>query len=325
MRISVYLHAIKENEKQGLFDYFYNLKKNNKLNEKWYKLEECINTLSKFASDDNGNSIERNIFHYIGFLILNDIMNINSIYKLWNEITRNDLFSNKLLEAIKDNISSLVNGKDISDYIDDLNFNDDKEKKIIFKILVLFNIDRLLKNKGSIEYFKFNRFQLEEWSLEHIYAQNSKSIKEYIDKDNKEEVIKWLEEVIKYIEDTSLTKEIENTINKLNKKSIKNLDNFYILLENIDNNFKDTDSLNYIGNLCLLDKVSNRIIGNNIFSIKRKDIEELGNQGKLIPIATKEVFNKIFSKNIKHKDLFTKEDREDYMNAIIEVLKGYIK
>ena len=325
LRVGVYLDAIKENEKHGLFDYFYNLKKNNKLNDEWNKLEECINTLSKFASDDNGDSIERNIFHYIGFLILNDIMNINSIYNIWNKSTQNDSFSNSLLEEIKNNISSLVRGKDMSDYIDDLNFNDDKDKKIIFKILVLFNIDRLLKDKGSIEYFKFNRFQLEEWSLEHIYAQNSKSIKEYVNKDSKQEVIKWLEEVIKYIEDDSLNKEIENTINKLNKKSIKNLDNFDILLENIDNNFKDTDSLNDIGNLCLLDKDSNSKIGNNIFSIKRIDIEKLGNKGKLIPIATKEVFNKIFSKNIKHKDLFTKEDREDYMNAIIEVLKNYIK
>lgn len=323
LRVGVYLDAIKENEKQGLFDYFYNLKKNNKLNDEWNKLEECINTLSKFASDDNGDSIERNIFHYIGFLILNDVMNINSIYKLWNETTQNNLFLNKLLEEIKNNITLLVNGKDILDYIDNLNFKD--HKKIIFKILVLFNIDRLLKDKGSIEYFKFNRFQLEEWSLEHIYAQNSKSIKEYIDKNSKEEIIKWLEEVIKYIEDTSLTKEIENAINKLNVKSINNIDNFNNLLDNIDNNFKYTNSLNGIGNLCLLDKASNSRIGNNIFSIKRKDIEELGNKGKLIPIATKEVFNKQFSKRNKNKDLFTKEDREDYMNAIIEVLKNYIK
>lgn len=323
LRVGVYLDAIKENEKQGLFDYFYNLKKNNKLNDEWNKLEECINTLSKFASDDNGNSIERNIFHYIGFLILNDVMNINSIYKLWNETTQNNLFLNKLLEEINNNITLLVNGKDILDYIDNLNFKD--HKKIIFKILVLFNIDRLLKDKGSIEYFKFNRFQLEEWSLEHIYAQNSKSIKEYIDKNSKEEIIKWLEEVIKYIEDTSLTKEIENAINKLNVKSINNIDNFNNLLDNIDNNFKYTNSLNGIGNLCLLDKVSNSRIGNNIFSIKRKDIEELGNKGKLIPIATKEVFNKQFSKRNKNKDLFTKEDREDYMNDIIEVLKNYIK
>ena len=323
LRVGVYLDAIKENEKQGLFDYFYNLKKNNKLNDEWNKLEECINTLSKFASDDNGNSIERNIFHYIGFLILNDVMNINSIYKLWNETTQNNLFLNKLLEEIKNNITLLVNGKDILEYIDNLNFKD--HKKIIFKILVLFNIDRLLKDKGSIEYFKFNRFQLEEWSLEHIYAQNSKSIKEYIDKNIKEEIIKWLEEVIKYIEDTSLTKEIENAINKLNVKSINNIDNFNNLLDNIDNNFKYTNSLNGIGNLCLLDKASNSRIGNNIFSIKRKDIEELGNKGKLIPIATKEVFNKQFSKRNKNKDLFTKEDREDYMNDIIEVLKNYIK
>ena len=48
-------------------------------------------------------------------------------------------------------------------------------------------------------------------------------------------------------------------------------------------------------------------------------------KASLIPIATKEVFNKQFSKKNKNKDLFTKEDREDYKNAVIEVLKNYIK
>lgn len=153
LRISVYLHAIaiKENEKSNLFNYFYKLKRNNKLNNEWDKLEECINTLSKFASNNGEISIQRNIFHYIGFLILNDIMSIDSIYKLWNECLDNRLYSELLLGKIKNDISSIINGKDISDYIDDLNFNDDKEKKIIFKILVLFNIDRLLKDKGSRE------------------------------------------------------------------------------------------------------------------------------------------------------------------------------
>lgn len=333
LRIKVYLHAITDkaiggNNKNELFNYFHGKKKKKQLNNEWNKLEKCINTLSKFSSDENGSSIERNIFHYIGFLILNDIENINSIYKLWDKFQDNKSFSNSLLEKIKDNISKPINGGDLSDYIEKLSFDDDK--KIIFKILVLFNIDILLKDKGSIEYFKFNRFQLEDWSLEHIYAQNSKSISLLLKENKKEEIKNWLTEVNKYIEDAKLKRRIEEVIENIQKKSIKNDKNFKEiiddnnLLNDIDKDFEDNDSLQGIGNLCLLDRDSNSKIGNNIFSIKRKKIEERGKQGKLIPIATKQVFDKHFSKNTTHKDLFTKEDREDYMNKIIETLKDYI-
>ncbi len=352
LRIKVYLHAItdkaiRENSKNELFNYFHGKKKNNqlKLNKEWDKLEKCINTLSKFA-DDNGNNIERNIFHYIGFLILNNIMDINSIYKLWSKFQQSDLFSKALLEEIKKDISSIKNGGDLSTYINELDFNNEKDKKEIFKILVLFNIDILLKDKGAIEYFKFNRFQLEDWSLEHIYAQNSKSISSLLKKDKKdnednskdnkkEKIIKWLEEVNEYIEEDEenkdLTKRIKAAIENIKTKTIKNKIEFNEilnennLLDDIDDNFNHNKSLQGIGNLCLLDKASNSSFGNDIFSIKKKKIEELIDKNeKFIPIATKQVFNKDFSNKSTHKDLFTKEDRDDYMNKIIESIKDYI-
>ena len=351
LRIKVYLHAITDEiikEKNRLFNYFHDKKKDNQLDKEWDKLEKCINTLSKFA-DDNGNNIERNIFHYIGFLILNNIMDINSIYKLWSKFQQSDLFSEALLEEIRNHISSIKNGGDLSTYINELDFNNEKDKKEIFKILVLFNIDILLKDKGAIEYFKFNRFQLEDWSLEHIYAQNSKSISSLLKKDKKdnkdnskenkkEEIIKWLEEVNEYIEEDEenkdLTKRIKAAIENIKTKKIKNdegfdkiiNDNDNNLLNDIDENFENNNSLQGIGNLCLLDRDSNSKIGNKIFSIKRKEIEKLGNEGKLIPIATKQVFNKHFTdpKKNTHKDLFMEEDRNDYMNKIIEYIKDYI-
>lgn len=83
--------------------------------------------------------------------------------------------------------------------------------------------------------------------------------------------------------------------------------------------------MNGIGNLCLLDKQSNIRIGNKIFSKKRKDIEELAQKGKLIPICTKLVFEKFFSNNVINKDYFLKEDREDYVKAIIEKLQIFFK
>lgn len=349
LRIKVYLNAITDEIIKGknrLFNYFHGKKKNNQLNEEWDKLRKCMSSLQGFASR-GGDDIERDIFHYIGFLILNDIK-INDIYKIWNSCENNKLsFSEKLLENIKEHISTLIDSKKVSNYIKKLRFknteedNDKKEnKKEIFKILVLFNIDILLKDKSSKNYFDFNRFQLEEASLEHIHAQNSKSIISILQKDKKdnnkkEEIIKWLEEINKYIEEDEenkdLTKRIKDTIEDIKTKTIKNKIEFNEilnennLLDDIDDNFNHNKSLQGIGNLCLLDKASNSSFGNDIFSIKKKKIEELIDKNeKFIPIATKQVFNKDFSNKSTHKDLFTKEDRDDYMNKIIESIKDYI-
>ncbi len=170
LRIRVYLEAIMNNKNDSIFEYFYKLYKENKLKETWENLENCIDTLNSFSSNQNGIGEERNIFHYIGFLILNNIMDINDIYERWTEDQNKINFALSLKKSIEDNISLFksIKDNDFEEALQELNFNNKNHKKIIYKILVLFNIAYLLKDKGSHKYFEFNRFQLEKWSLEHI-------------------------------------------------------------------------------------------------------------------------------------------------------------
>ncbi|WP_370525119.1 hypothetical protein [Helicobacter winghamensis] len=113
---------------------------------------------------------------------------------------------------------------------------------------MLFNLEYLICDEGSNEYFKFNRFVLEQWSLEHIYAQNSKSIKESIESKNNDDIIKWLEQVLLHIDenDTLLKQEIEQSKEKGEFKEE--------LFDKINESFKNNETLHRIQNLTLLDK-----------------------------------------------------------------------
>ena len=311
LRIDVYLKAIVPYSKEEyyLFDYFYKSYRDGTLNDRWEELEKSINTLSGFAGGKANSKIDREIFHYLGFLILSG-KNIDSLYREWKNNTNKELFAKKLLEIIQEKISKIKN-------IEELHYKNDKEK--IKDILLLFNLEYLICDEGSNEYFKFNRFVLEQWSLEHIYAQNSKGIKESIESKNNDDIIKWLEQVLLHIDenDALLKQEIEQSKEKREFEEE--------LFDKINESFKNNETLHRIQNLTLLDKESNSKIGNQIFSRKRKEIQKLGEQDKLIPIATKKVFEKVFSTDKSNPDVFGKKDQKDYLTEIQKRLERYIK
>ena len=372
MRIEVYLHAISDSAKD-LIGYFYEAYRAGELSSVWEELEECINTFEGFAFRGS-STIDREIFHYLGFLILSG-ERIGKLYEAWKKDAQksNEKFRDLLFERIKKKMSRVIGEMEKLKYFD--------SKPELMKILLLFNLEYLITQESSNEYFKFNRFQLEEWSLEHVYAQNSKSIKTAIenevrallqetlksqkdDKSHDEALSKkikaflkdidfenlssgiaglcgedfqslvgeiegkvahrlqeWFEEVLVHMDtedrqDSPLAKKI--------KTAIANKDFDGKLFDEIDRDFREGNFQN-IGNLTLLDRSSNSKIGNLIFSKKRQKIEELGRGEKLIPVATRKVFNKEFSSQKSNPDIFTKQDREDYQDAIKKLLRKFTK
>lgn len=311
LRIEAYLKAIVEPDKKNkhyLFDDFYKCYKNKSLNDKWQELENAIRTLHNFTSNQSREVVDREIFHYLGFLSLAD-SHIYKIYKYWLDLQgdkdKKGKFRAKLFEMIKEKVSDSIKN------IDDLRYTEHRDK--IFLLLLLFNLEYVIRYGG---FFQFNRFVLEKWSLEHIYAQNSQSIGKEIKSKNNPAIKEWLNEVKKYIDDKDLKQEIESSIEQNSFEDS--------LFKDIDENFKNDGSLNSISNLTLLDKDSNSQLGNLIFSKKRKKIEELDTQEKLIPIMTKKVFEKsIENLDNSHKDFFSQKDREVYLKYIKTLLEKY--
>lgn len=314
LRIEAYLKAIikpNKDNKHYLFDYFYECYKDKSLNGKWQDLEKAIKALQSFTSNQGKEAIDREIFHYLGFLSLAD-SHIYGIYRYWLDLQgdkdKKGRFRAKLFEMIKGKVRDSIKN------IDDLLYTEDRDE--IFLLLLLFNLEHILRDESSNDFFKFNHFVLEKWSLEHIYAQNSQSISKEIKSKNNSAIKEWLNEVQEYIDDEDLKQKIESSIKE--SKFTKEL------FENIDKNFKDDESLNSISNLTLLDKDSNSRLGNLIFSKKRKEIEKLATQDKLIPIMTRKVFDKsIEGLDNSHKDSFSQKDREVYLKYIKTLLEKY--
>jgi hypothetical protein len=83
--------------------------------------------------------------------------------------------------------------------------------------------------------------------------------------------------------------------------------------------------LHDISNMALLDRDANASLNNSVFEIKRSIIIKLEKQGVYIPIATRNVFLKYYSDTPKHLGYWTREDREFYVESIMQVVNPYLK
>lgn len=309
------------------FRYLYNEWKKNEtdktnfIENKWEEIRNYFYAMNKWYNDLKQ-------YHYIGYIIYffgnNKEKTISEIYKFYKDNPLKSDFEKKLKEKIKDIVKSN------KDEIEELIFSTNNRDKIR-RILLLYNIEYMLKNKNLKSKFPFDIFKKEKWDIEHIEPQTPNSnpdkdsqknylkiIKEHISK-NKDEYSAIIDNIDKFIDDKNNNEikfnELYNDICKC--ESIK--------LEDIFGDIDDEDK-NHIGNLVLLDSGTNRSYKNEYFIQKREKIIKKDKAGKFIPICTKNAFLKYFddspSASTIHK--WTKEDMEKYKEDIINTLSEFI-
>ena len=254
----------------------------------------------------------RKLYHLIGFLISENIETAQTLYQKFKEKTKTE-FKEHLYQIIKEYIKL--------EKIDELEYGKTKDNKSIKQILLLFNIATILNNKESYIRFSFDKFNNEDWSLEHIHAQSEQSFREIIKQKQ------WLKETKKYISDC-----MEDRTQTKRKKLITEIDkalassiiaNFDDLQESIFKMFGMND-VHTIDNLALLSTKNNSSLNNNIFPIKRDIIIQKDKEGEFIPICTKNVFLKYYSKEISKLYFWQEKDREEYISEIKNVLKKFL-
>lgn len=79
-----------------------------------------------------------------------------------------------------------------------------------------------------------------------------------------------------------------------------------------------------ISNIALLNASINRSYGNAFFPIKRNFIKQNDSMGVFVPIATKNVFMKYYSKKIDNMMYWTEDDADAYLQAIKDKLFNYL-
>jgi uncharacterized protein with ParB-like and HNH nuclease domain len=280
---------------------------------------------------------DRELYHLIGFLIsinyrLQDILEPKK-NNVKISITSKTEFKSFLKGEIRQGVNLDINNP---------NYGPDKIKAV----LLLFNIQTILSNEKSNMRFPFNLYKNEDWDIEHVRSQTDKSITGNDRKEWAKDMLEYFtgfaneteqEQYIGNVENTNV--EIFRTISE-KEQSINTLKELYhvayadkiddVLFSTVYNTirieFKEDNepSKCAISNLALLDSATNRSYKNAFFPIKRKIILQNDKRGTFIPICTKNVFMKAYSKKFDEVMYWNKHDADFYLQAIEETLVDYL-
>jgi hypothetical protein len=89
-------------------------------------------------------------------------------------------------------------------------------------------------------------------------------------------------------------------------------------------NHSEINWINSLGNLALLDSTTNRSYKNAFFPIKRARIIRNDMLGIFVPICTKNVFLKFYSRSTSDLMFWRESDSKDYIEAIRSRLSEYL-
>lgn len=260
-------------------------------------------------------------YHKIGYLIASGS---KTMADLLDEARgkRKSEFMKRLDEMIAESITWSTNGKD--SYWD-LDYHKDYNR--ICRILLLFNVQSILYN-GVQQRFPFNKYNNEEWSIEHIHAQNSEGLKTV---DLQLEWLEWHLPSLKAIHrdesDNELVRDVEKAIDDIRQSGRfirSDFDDIFRRVVNDMSDTTDTDYINTLPNLALLSCGHNTCLSNSTFDVKRNLIIKMDKSGEFIPYCTKMTFLKYYENSSDVQVHFWgQKDREAYLQAIQHVIAPY--
>lgn len=305
----MYLKLFVDN-KDSYREYFEQRVKANKLNDDWMLLVNYKRCLENMGSYQQKESLQKDLYHLIGYCISTGISNIKEILGKFQQNNSADDVLSFLYEKIKNSI------KEINKNIYDISYTENK--KDIEKLLLLYDNILYAKERDG-NGFPYNRFKLNQYSIEHIHARKV-SCNEIKDKNKYFEQIK--EFIQLEIDDKSeFKKELEKLlrdIRVMRKKSNEETDKE--LCETINKVFEDLGILDRFGNLVLLDLKTNKSLNNKTYKDKKEWLRENGVAIQaFIPKNTQNIFY-----NHTQDDVWSHSKRNEYTVMVHEAINQFL-
>lgn len=341
-----------ENRIEYIFDL---LKGKKKDDEEYHTFNEFVNAFDEIEGDtENKRTIEEiwlsiknyyqcleewfnnsELYHLIGFLVEYN-HDINALQK--GKLGKSKI---KYVDYLNEEIAKLFTN--IS--IEDLDYKSHSSE--IRKILLLFNIKTIISTQKAEVRFPFDKYKKEKWDIEHVNSQTDKKITKAYRKDWALDILEYFtgekgfsDEIVGKETKTKKEIQIDRIEGLMEPKEVDYCNRLKAIIEeaNIDeeffrdlydeliisfkeNEFTQNDS---ISNLTLLDEGTNRSYKNAMFPIKRKHIIANDGKGIFVPICTKNLFLKYYSKQMGGVMYWKNSDAANYLDAIKDTLSIYL-
>lgn len=300
----------------------------------WKEIQKVYNRIETWYEDNY-------LYNLIGYLIESKSCSLSDIWKVCNNISL-DGFKARIREIVYKSIEGIE--------ISTLQYKDRNTRKVLllFNVLSLMSVDE--SKNGMSKYifndrFHFDLFQSENWDVEHVHATASESLtkedewKDWMRMLDIEVVKECMREHEKSNQYLSKLREIQEMTEdnlkgeKINKSEFTVMYNAIVQAMEGDN--KDVVfEQNSIGNLVLLNRGINRANAYKVspFSTKRSIIMDRVRTGAFVPLATQNVFMKVYTpkpknfykwekNNLGEKGTQEKCDREYYIEEIEKCIK----
>ncbi|WP_083435459.1 DUF262 domain-containing protein [Pseudarthrobacter siccitolerans] len=266
---------------------------------------------------------DRDLYHRIGYLIqVGD--SIQELIDLSRSRTHSDFRTalvdrtRKRLDLTTDKVSLLRYGKDYGKCTD---------------VLLLMNVETVLRSSDIGSRFSFHAY-VDNWSLEHIHAQNSEAFEKETERRD------WLRTHRKKIEESHWPRDqradVEEIIDKINahlamadgKTDERSFDWIFrqvlALFSAPDADATDEDT-HGLGNLALLQRDFNSKLNNAVFALKREQVIGLDQDGAYILPCTRNVFLKYYTAAADQQlSLWGPQDQAHYLTALIDKVKRFL-
>lgn len=283
----------------------------------WEAARKAFRTIQEWLDDDE-------VFHWVGYLrqVGGRGKSITELLALW-KLGRKSAFKQELLKRVIACLPIDINASPLTYPGDNV---------AITHLLLFFNIQTLRRRRNGDEpiwlgRFRFDLYKAEDWSLEHIHAQNEIPRRDFrqlarwlaaelhhrerMNDDSQEELAKRYKGI-----DQAASLDAWNAINGTDIITLKQLTEVAETLGSGESNI----FVHGLDNMALLSKDLNSSLGNGYFDEKRVKVISFDREGRYLLPATKHVFLKYYSSSDESLFDWTQRDRKMYVKAIDESL-----